>query len=62
MKLMSALIYKIGGEWRRAKKTRPRPPRPFMRPTYDEYWKGANGKGFAMLDAALIKKINGELG
>jgi hypothetical protein len=55
------LTFKINGEWRKAESVQTR-ARPFMTPVFDEYWEGANSKGYKALADALKKKMEEYLG
>jgi hypothetical protein len=50
------LTFKINGEWKKVSSVHVR-GRPFMTPTFNEYWEGANSKGYKALADALQKKM-----
>ena len=55
------LIFKINGEWKRAKSVKTPAAKPsFMKGVFEDYF-GDNGKGYGLLAAALEKKANEEL-
>ena len=54
------LTFKVNGQWVKVKNVKTR-PRPFMIPTWDEYF-GTNGKGYQSLAEQLENKMNEELG
>jgi hypothetical protein len=51
------LTFKIDGEWKKVESVKIK-PRPFMTPTFDEYWNGPNAKGYIAMADALEKKMN----
>ena len=55
------LMFKIDGEWKKVKKTNPRPPRPFMHPVFDKYFGGDRSTGYRELSAALLGRIEEEV-
>jgi len=55
------LMFKINGEWKKVKKTNPRPPRPFMHPVFDKYFGGDRSTGYRELSAALLGRIEEEV-
>jgi hypothetical protein len=50
------LTFKINGEWKKVPSVKIR-PRPFMKPTFNEYWEGENANGYRVLQDALQKKM-----
>jgi hypothetical protein len=54
------LTFKIDGEWKKVSSVRVQ-GRPFMTPVYDEYFEGANSKGYRALADALQRKMENEL-
>jgi hypothetical protein len=50
------LTFKINDKWVKVPSVKIR-PKPFMVPVYDEYWEGANSKGYVALKDALSRKL-----
>jgi hypothetical protein len=54
------LVFKINGEWKKVSSVHVK-GRPFMTPTFNEYWEGPNAKGYKALAGALSKKMENYL-
>jgi hypothetical protein len=54
------ITFKIDGQWKKVESVRIK-ARPFMKPTFEEFWEGNNGKGYKALQDALQKKMEGYL-
>jgi hypothetical protein len=54
------LTFKINGEWKKVESVRIR-PRPFMYPTFEDYWGSNSSKGMQKLQEALLNRIEKEL-
>jgi hypothetical protein len=54
------LTFKINGEWKKVPSVHVK-GRPFMTPTFNDFWEGPNAKGYKALADALQKKMENYL-
>jgi hypothetical protein len=54
------LTFKINGEWKKVPSVHVK-GRPFMTPTFNDFWEGSNAKGYKALADALQKKLESYL-